>query len=529
MPDESKIISENLTEYAVYMKEITKIFPKVIANDKVNFKVKKGEIHALIGENGAGKTTLMNQLYGLYQPTSGEIYIFGKKAEIKGPSDAIKVGIGMVHQHFMLVENMTVAENVVLGTEPKKFILFDIKKAKKEVKELSEKYGLKVDVDSKIEDIPVGMQQRVEIIKTLYRGADILILDEPTAVLTPQETQELFEILKALKNDGKTIIFISHKLKEVLEISDYITVMRLGKVTGNVKTSETNEKELAKMMVGREVVLSVERPEKESGKVLVEVENIWVKDNRKLDAVKGLSFTVKEGEILGVAGVAGNGQTELAEALTGLRKIEKGKYLFMDIDATNLSVQELRELGVGHIPEDRQKMGLISPFPNYFNLILGLHYKYPFAERGFLKYDEIRKFSKSLVKKFDVRPPEIDIASGNLSGGNQQKIIIAREIGASPKFIVVSQPTRGLDVGAIEYVHKELINLRQNGVGILLISMELEEILSLSDRIIVMYEGKSMGEFKNGDLTIEDIGLMMAGKSLEEVILLEEAKELKNV
>lgn len=517
-------IGENIGEYAVYMKNITKVFPRVIANDNVTFAVKKGEIHALIGENGAGKSTLMNQLYGLYKPTGGEIYVFGKKMDFKGPSDAIDAGIGMVHQHFMLVDNLTVAENVVLGQEPKKGILFDLKFARKKVKELSERYGLKVDIDAKIEDIPVGMQQRVEIIKTLYRGADILILDEPTAVLTPQETEELFEVLRALKNDGKTIIFISHKLKEVLEISDTITVMRLGKVTGTVKTSLTNEKELANMMVGRNVVLSIERPTFTPGKTSIKIENIWVKDNRKLDAVKGISFEIREGEILGIAGVAGNGQTELAEALAGLRKIEKGSYLFEEREISNLSVRELRELGISHIPEDRQKRGLIADFPVYFNLILSQHYKEPFAKRGFLDFNEIRKYSHSLVKQFDVRPPDIDILAGNLSGGNQQKVILAREIGFSPKFIIVSQPTRGLDVGAIEYVHKSLINLRQQNATILLISMELEEILSLSDRILVMYEGRSMGEFENGELTIEEMGLMMAGKKLEEIKVLETKK-----
>jgi len=523
---ETEITQDELNDYAVYMKEITKIFPSVVANDKVTFKVKKGEIHALIGENGAGKTTLMNQLYGLYQPTSGEIYIKGEKVDIKGPSDAISNGIGMVHQHFMLVENLSVAENVVLGNEPRRGITFNFKKAKKDVKELSERYGLKVDVEAKIEDIPVGMQQRVEIIKTLYRGADILILDEPTAVLTPQETEELFEILRALKKDGKTIIFISHKLKEVLEISDAITVMRLGKVTGNVKTSDTNEKELANMMVGREVVLSIDRPELEPGEVLVKVENLWVKDNRKLDAVKGINFEVRKSQILGIAGVAGNGQSELAEALTGLRKIESGKYYFQGREITNLSVKELRDLGIAHIPEDRLKRGMVHEFSNYNNLILGSHDKQKFSERGFLQFDNIKNFSKDLVTNFDVRPADINIYTGNLSGGNQQKVIIAREIGTSPKFIVVSQPTRGLDVGAIEYVHKELIKLRQEGVAILLISMELEELLSLSDRILVMYEGKSMGEFENGELSIEEIGLMMAGKNLDEIKLMEEAKEI---
>ncbi|HOO73744.1 MAG TPA: ABC transporter ATP-binding protein [Tepiditoga sp.] len=514
----------DLKDYSVYMKDIVKQFPKVLANDNVNVRIRKGEIHALIGENGAGKSTLVNQLYGLYQPTSGDIYINGEEKKFSGPRDAIKAGIGMVHQHFMLVDNLTVAENVVLGSEPKKSITFDLKKARKQVKELSEKYGLKVDVDAKIEDIPVGTQQRVEIIKTLYRGAEILILDEPTAVLTPQEIEELFEIMRKLKADGKTIIFISHKLHEVMTICDNITVMRLGKVTGNVEVKNTNEKQLANMMVGREVVLRLDKQEKIPGKEIVKVENLWVKDNRNLDAVCGISFSIKKGEILGVAGVAGNGQSELVEALTGLRKIDKGEYKYKDETVNKNTVKELREKSITHIPEDRYKYAMITEYPNYYNMILGRHYKKPFASRGFLDHEYIDKYSNELVKKFDVRPADNTINTGNLSGGNQQKVVIAREVSSNPEFIVIAQPTRGLDVGAIEYVHKEILNLRQHDSAVLLISMELEEVLSLSDRIIVMYEGEIMGEFRPKELTIEEIGLLMAGKKLEEVKLIEETK-----
>jgi len=507
----------NYENYAVVMKDIVKQFPKVLANDRVNLSAKKGEIHAIIGENGAGKSTLMNQLYGLYRQTSGDIYINGQKKDFSGPGDAIKAGIGMVHQHFMLVNNLTVAENIVLGCEPLKDIRFDIKTARKQVKELSEKYGLIVDVDAVIEDLPVGTQQRVEIIKTLYRGAEILILDEPTAVLTPQETQELFAIMKKLKNDGKTILFISHKLNEVMTISDNITVMRQGKVTGRVSKDMTDERQLANMMVGREVVLNIEKPVKTPGETVVKVSDLWVKDNRKLDAVEGLSFELRKGEVLGIAGVAGNGQTELVEALTGLRRIEKGQYIYKGQDFSRKDVAQLRQAKITHIPEDRHKYAMIKDYPNYYNLILGRHLELPFSRRGFLRKKDIIENANSMIERFDVRPKDSNNLSGNLSGGNQQKLVLAREIGANPDFIVIDQPTRGLDVGAIEYVHKEIINLRQKDVAILLVSMELEEVLTLSDRIIVMYEGRAMGEFKPSELSIEEIGLMMAGKTLEQI------------
>jgi len=508
---------ENINNYAIVMKGITKRFPGVLANDHVDLFVKKGEIHAIVGENGAGKTTLMNQLYGLIHPDEGEIYINGKKVIIKGPSDAIKNGIGMVHQHFMLVDNLTAVENIILGSEPKKGTVLDIKKARVEVGELSKRYGLYIDIDAKIEDIPVGMQQRIEILKTLYRGAEILILDEPTAVLTPQETEELFEIMRKLKNTGKTIIFISHKLNEVMEITDSITVMRLGKITGRLKTSQTNPKEIAKLMVGRDVLLRVKKKPKEPKNEVLRVEDLWIKDNRGLDAVKGITFSVRAGEILGIAGVSGNGQTELIEALTGLRKVVSGKIFLLGEEVTNKNARILREKGLVHIPEDRQKHGLILQFPGYYNAILGRHYKSPFCVEGFLNIKYIIDYSKQLFEDFDVRPKDPSILAENLSGGNQQKVILAREMSSSPKISIFAQPTRGLDIGAIEYIHKNILKLRDGDVAILLISMELEEIFSLSDRIIVMYEGEIMGEVKPEETTYEEVGLMMAGNKLEAI------------
>jgi len=504
-------------EKAVEMIQIVKQFPGVLANDHVDLTVFKGEIHAIVGENGAGKTTLMNQLYGLLKPDSGEIRIFEQKVSFKGPRDAIAIGIGMVHQHFMLVNNLTVAENVVLGSETTKGIVFDAKEARIKVEQLSKSYGLYVDPTAKIEDLPVGMQQRVEIIKTLYRGAEVLILDEPTAVLTPQETQELFYILRKLKDDGKTIIFISHKLNEVMEISDRITVMRQGKVTGVLDKSRTNVREIARLMVGREIVFTVQKPPATPSDVILKVENLWVKDYRKLDAVKGVSFQVRKGEIYGIAGVAGNGQSELVEALTGLRKPEKGKIVLLGEDVTNKSVRELRERGMAHIPEDRHKYGLILQYPAYYNMILGRHYVKPFARDDFLDHKSIYDFTTKVFSQFDVRPNNIKMLGMNFSGGNQQKLVVAREMSAQPKLIVVSQPTRGLDVGAIEFIHKTLIELRDSGVAILLVSMELDEIVSLSDRVAVMYSGQIMGEIDPQQVTVEEIGLMMAGHKFEEI------------
>ncbi len=508
---------EEYKDYAVVMKGIVKQFPKVLANDHVDLYVKRGEIHAIVGENGAGKSTLMNQLYGLYNADAGEILINGKKIAIDNPKDAIAVGIGMVHQHFMLVGPLSVAENIVLGDEPtKKFNIFDLKKAKKEVKKISEEYGLKVNVDSKIEDIPVGTQQRVEILKTLYRGADILILDEPTAVLTPQETEELFVVLRNLQNDGKTIIFITHKLNEVIAVSNNVTVMRGGKVTGQIPTKETSSRQLANMMVGREVLLRVEKEKKEPGEKVLEVQDLRVNDNRGLPTVKGVSFEIRKGEILGIAGVAGNGQSELEDALTGLRKKEAGSVNFNGVDITTSSPRDIREAGMSHIAADRYKYAMVKEFTIAYNIALGRHYMQPFAEGGFLNHKKINTISKELVKKFDVRPPEIQLFAENLSGGNQQKMVVAREFDYNPLCMVVSQPTRGLDIGAIEFIHSTILELRQEDVAILLISMELEEVLSLSDRILVIYEGQIMGEVTPDEVTMEELGLMMAGSTLEE-------------
>ncbi len=505
------------SKYAVVMEKIVKRFPGVLANDHVDLFVKRGEIHAIVGENGAGKTTLMNQLYGLIKSDSGKIYVNGVETRIENPNDAINAKIGMVHQHFMLVNRLSVVENIVLGMEPVRGPFFARDSACKQINELSKKFGLFVDPDAIIEDLPVGIQQRVEIIKVLYRGAEILILDEPTAVLTPQETEELFEILRALKAQGKTVIFITHKLHEVMAITDSVTVMRLGKVTGVVKTSDTNPRELARMMVGRDVLLRVEKGSAKIGKEIFRVENLHVNENRGLEAVKGLNFSVKRGEIVGIAGVAGNGQSELIEAITGLRKVEEGRVIFKGVNITNFSPKRRRDMGMSHIPEDRLKHGLVLDFPLYYNFILGKHDNPRFCDGEFLRLIDIKRFSDELVKRFDVRPPIINLLGENLSGGNQQKVIIAREFSFNPDFIAISQPTRGLDIGAIEFIHKTIISMRDQGVGMLLISMELEEIFSLSDRILVMYEGQIMGEVTPQKTTTEEVGLMMAGHKLEDL------------
>jgi len=508
---------KKLSECKVAMIGITKRFPGVLANDKVNLYVKEGEIHAIVGENGAGKTTLMKQLYGLIKPDSGTIFMNGKKIVINTPGEAILNGIGMVHQHFMLVPPLTVAENIVLGMEPVKGIVFDINKAREDVKELSEKYALHVDPDVKIEDISVGMQQRVEILKTLYRGADLLILDEPTAVLTPQETEELFTVMKSLKKQGKTIIFITHKLNEVMAITDYVTVMRLGKVTGRVNTKDTNPNELARMMVGRNVLLRVNKKPPHFGKKIFEIKDLWVKDNRNLDAVKGLSLQIRKGEILGIAGVAGNGQSELVEAITGLRRAEAGKIVFDGMNITNWTPKQVRKAGIAHVTEDRLKYGLIVKYPISYNFILAHYDEVPYSNGGFLNFNTINTKADKLIKEFDVRTPSRDVLVGALSGGNQQKVIVAREFYFTPKFAVVAQPTRGLDIGAIEFIHNKILEMRDKGIGMLLVSMELEEIFSLSDRIAVMYEGEIMGIVKPEETTVETVGLMMAGARLTEI------------
>lgn len=495
----------------VEMKGITKVFPGTVANDHVDFDLEKGEIHVLLGENGAGKTTLMNILYGLYQQTSGDIYINGQKQDIRGPNSAIALGIGMVHQHFMLVENFTVAENIVLGNEPKKGLSLDMDAAKTSVREVSDRFGLEVDPEARIEDISVGLSQRVEILKALHRGAEILILDEPTAVLTPQEIDDLGEILKNLTQEGKSIILITHKLKEVLGMSDRVTILRRGKVIGTVKTSETTADELAEMMVGRQVNLTSDKTEKKPGNVILSVEHLTVRDHRNLAAVKDISFEVREGEILAIAGVDGNGQKELVEALTGLAATESGKVTLCGKDITGAKPREVIEAGTGHIPQDRQKRGLILQSSLAENLILGYHYQPPFAKNGRMDQSKIIEHGKELIREFDIRTPGHEISAGSLSGGNQQKVIIAREFYKDPSLLIAAQPTRGLDVGAIEFVHMRLLEQRDNNKAVLLISLELDEIMNLADRIAVIYQGQIVGILDAAEATERKLGLMMAG------------------
>lgn len=499
----------------IEMKGISKSFPGIKANDNINLSVNKGEIHVLLGENGAGKSTLMNILYGLYQPDEGQIFIKGNPIRISNPNVAISVGIGMVHQHFMLVQPFTVAENIVLGLEPKNGISLDLKKAIKDVEELSDKYELKVDSKARVSDISVGMQQRVEILKTLYRGADILILDEPTAVLTPQEIVELGIILESLVRQGKTIILITHKLKEVMSMSDRVTIIRRGMVIDTLNTSETNIDELAEKMVGRKVNLHVEKSTREASTPVLEVKGLKAKDTRGLEAVKGVDFQVKSGEILGIAGVDGNGQTELLQALTGLQKPTAGEVLLNGKEITALSVMDVIESGVSHIPEDRQKRGLILNYSLAENSILGSHRSKKFRNRFGLNYSKIKEHARRLIKDYDVRTPNENVEARSLSGGNQQKLIVAREVDRDPSLCIAAQPTRGLDVGAIEFVHKKLVELRDSGKAVLLVSLELDEILSLSDRIAVMYGGKIVGIMDIKDATEKKLGIMMAGGKVE--------------
>lgn len=512
----------DFSEKVIEMKGITKKFGDFVANDNIDLIVHKGEIHALLGENGAGKTTLMNVLYGLYQPTYGDIYINGKKVEITDPNVAINNGIGMVHQHFMLIPTFTVVENIILGKETtvKKgnwdtgFI--DIKKATKELEEISEKYGLYIDPNAKIQDITVGMQQRVEILKTLYRGADILILDEPTAVLTPQEVEDFIKIMKSLTAQGKTIIIITHKLKEIKQSADYCTIIRRGKKIDTVKVSDVSEEELAEMMVGRQVSFSVDKEEKKAGDVVLNIDSIVVKDNRMLNAVDGLSLELHRGEILGIAGVDGNGQSELIEAITGLREIEKGSIKLGEIDITNKTPKFIIENGICSIPEDRQRRGLVLDFNVAENMILESYDKEPFSKNGLLNHDSIDEYARNLIEKFDIRPQDEKLLSRSLSGGNQQKVIVAREVSNDPDVLIAAQPTRGLDVGAIEYVHRYLVEQRNKDRAILLISFELDEIMNLSDRIAVIFDGKIVGIMDAKDADEKKLGYLMAGGGAED-------------
>lgn len=496
----------------VEMVNITKAFGEIVANENINLTVHNGEVHALLGENGAGKTTLVNMLYGLLKPTSGEIYVKGEKLDIFRPDVAIKKGIGMVHQHFMLVQPFTVVENIMLGMEKTKgFGLLDKEKAKQDVIALSEKYGLYVEPDARVEDITVGMQQRVEILKALYRGADILILDEPTAVLTPQEIEELVSIIDSLTKQGKSIIIITHKLKEIKKVADYCTIIRRGKYIDTVKVSDVSESDLASKMVGREVSFKVEKKEKLAGETVLKIEDLVVKDSREIDAVKNLSLEVRKGEILGIAGIDGNGQSQLIEGITGLTKVERGHIYLNGQDITNKKPKEIIELGISTIPEDRQKRGLVMDFTIYENMVLENYGKEPFSKRGVLDYKKIKEFTRNLIERFDIRPKDENLEAKSLSGGNQQKVIIAREITNNPDVLIAAQPTRGLDVGAIEFVHKSLVEQRDTDKAVLLISFELDEVINVSDRIAVIYDGKIVAILNAGETDEKEIGLLMAG------------------
>lgn len=495
----------------IRMTDIVKQFPGVLANDHVSLEVEEGEIHCLLGENGAGKSTLMNILYGLYSYDSGDIFLRGKKVVYSGPRDAIKNGIGMVHQHFMLIPVFTVLENLILGTEPVKGLSIDLARSERELSEISMLYGMDLNLRSLVGDISVGMQQRVEIVKLLYRGADIMIFDEPTAILTPQEIEELYKVMRSLREKGKTIIFITHKLKEVMEISDRVTVLRDGRVIEVVETKATNTRELARMMVGREVLFSTECPDMTPGPEILRIQDVHAKDKRGHKALKGLSLSVRHGEIVGVAGVDGNGQTELVEVLTGLRKSESGSIVLNGHDMSHKNSKEYMDAGTAHIPEDRLLRGLILDFPLYENMVLGFEDKKPFANGIFLDFKKVKEWASRLVSAFDVRTPGVNVLAGTLSGGNQQKAVLAREFARDPKLLVASQPTRGLDVGAIEFIHQKIMNAKLDGKGVLLVSLELSEIMNLSDRILVIYEGQIIAEFQSGCVTEAEIGFMMAG------------------
>ena len=494
---------------------ISKSFGHVQANKNINLTINKGTIHGIIGENGAGKSTLMSIVYGLYQADSGTIKVNEKEIKLKSPRDSIENGIGMVHQHFMLVENFTVLENIVLGFEGEVVFGKNLEKAKIDLKNLCETYNLNVDLDSVISDLSVGFRQRVEILKSLYRGAEVFILDEPTGVLTPQEVDELFKILRSLKEEGKTIVLITHKLNEIMDLTSEVSVMRQGEIVGHTKTETTNREKLAEMMVGRSVLLRINKSKTKRGDVAFRVENLTVKDDLDVTRVKNINLEIHAGEILGLAGVTGNGQTELLEALSGIRKVESGE-IFLNGEKISdsselLNPRELKEKGLAHIPEDRQRMGLVTDFKASENLIFGYHDQEPYSKSSIMNQNKILEYSTRVMEEYDVRPRSPHLMTSNFSGGNQQKLILSRELNENPKILLIGQPTRGVDIGAIEFIHQRLIDMRDKGAAILLVSVELEEILSLSDRIAVMFDGMIVGERVNEDVTDRELGLLMAG------------------
>ena len=502
-------------ENVIEMREITKVFGEFVANDKINLELRKGEIHALLGENGAGKSTLMNMLAGLLEPTSGEIVVNGQVVKLDSPSKAASLGIGMVHQHFMLVEAFTVAENIILGSELTKNGVLDIARATREINELSERYGLAVDPSAKVADISVGAQQRVEILKTLYRGADILIFDEPTAVLTPSEIDELMAIMKNLVKEGKSIILITHKLDEIRAVSDRVTVIRRGKSIETVEIAGATNADLAEMMVGRSVSFKTEKQEAQPKEIVLSIKDLVVNENRGVPAVKNLSLDVRAGEIVGIAGIDGNGQSELIQAITGLRKIESGSVELKGQSIVGLHPRQITEMSVGHVPEDRHRDGLVLEMMISENIALQTYYKEPLSKKGILNYTNIIGYAKQLMQEFDVRAASEIVPASALSGGNQQKAIIAREVDRNPDLLIVSQPTRGLDVGAIEYIHKRLIQERDNGKAVLVVSFELDEILNVSDRIAVIHDGKIQGIVTPETTNKQELGVLMAGGELE--------------
>ena len=499
--------------YVIEMLHITKEFPGIKANDDITLQLKRGEIHALLGENGAGKSTLMSVLFGLYQPEQGEIRKDGKVVRIKDPNDATALNIGMVHQHFKLIEVFTVLDNIILGAEDTKLGFLQKKEARKKVKALSEKYGLRIDMDAKVEDITVGMQQRVEILKMLYRDNDILIFDEPTAVLTPQEIEELMQIMRNLKAEGKSILFISHKLNEIMEVSDRVTVLRKGRCVGTVDTASTTKEKLSEMMVGRPVQLVVENGEAHPTDVVLKIEGLSVPSKiHKNDAVRNVSLEVRKGEIVCIAGIDGNGQTEFVHALTGLEKASAGRITLCGKDITHASIRKRSLAGMSHIPEDRHKHGMVLDFTLEQNLVLQRYYEPQFQNHGFIKFNAVREYADKLIERFDVRSGQGPVTKArSMSGGNQQKAIVARELDRNMPLVVAVQPTRGLDVGAIEYIHSQLVAQRDEGKAVLLVSLELEEVMNLSDRILVMYEGEIVGELDPKKTTTQELGLYMAG------------------